>query len=591
MRRFLAAILSFALAFQVAPCPSWAAINSAMVWQIDSAGSDTNNSGGFRGGAWIAAPSAPTVTGASTGGTVAAGTYYVAITYTDGLGETVVSGQTSVTVSGATSKFTVTSPVASTGAVTWSAYSGTTTGGPYWPISTGLTIGSDLVRTTTPPTSGTQPRGVDYSLASTRQLVIDNSTVTCTTTGANSNTLTFTLGHTAVGAEVGNTVRIATGTNVNAGDYEITAVTATTWTVTGAQNLTTAGGAGSAITGGMGGCHASLGQSAAFGVAGNFFAVKAGTYAMGNGTANTAGNKVAFGLSNMTLFGYTSNRHPFNTDTPPVFTAGANSQTVLSVNGAAVAVDNIKITNPSTFTNVTGINFAGNNGLRGRYLMVTDCAIALTITSSLVYIEDSYVSGGTIVASGNEHVFDRVVSVSAPSSPAIQLSSNALANDCVVVTPVGSAFDMSSPSKVRNCSIYNSGATTAAITIGSSRIASIENTIIYGVTGSGGKGVSASGGLAGANISLVNVAIGNTSGAAIDPNIVSYQQINCLTLSGNPWVNPGGNDFSLNTTSGAGALCRQAGLPGALPGLSTTGYRSLGAVEPRASTYPRYFAR
>src|SRR5438067_9194944 len=91
--------------------------------------------------------------------------------------------------------------------------------------------------------------GTDRSMQTNAQLAIDNAAITCTTPGANSNTLTFTAGYVPSAADVGNTANISAGTNINAGVYEITGQTGTTWTLTGAQNLTTAGGAGSAITG------------------------------------------------------------------------------------------------------------------------------------------------------------------------------------------------------------------------------------------------------------------------------------------------------------------------------------------------------
>src|SRR5438105_2387727 len=96
--------------------------------------------------------------------------------------------------------------------------------------------------------------GTDRSLQTAAQVAIDNGAITCTTPAANSNTLTFTAGYTPSAADVGNVVNITAGTNMNTGRYTITAQTSTTWTLAGASNLTTAGGAGSAITGNMGGC-------------------------------------------------------------------------------------------------------------------------------------------------------------------------------------------------------------------------------------------------------------------------------------------------------------------------------------------------
>jgi hypothetical protein len=319
----------------------------------------------------------------ATGGTVAAATYFVVLTYTDGLGDTVISGETSVTTSGATASVSR-SPVqaASTGALTWNAYCGTTTGGPYFPQGTGLTIGSNRVVTTTPPTTGTQPRGVDRSLATTRFMVLDNSTITATTAAANSNVITFT-GYNPTGADVGNIFRTTAGTNINVNVYEITAVTSTTWTVTGAVNLTTAGGAGSAIVGGMGGCFASPGQ--ACGVvavsSGNLIFLKAGTYTIANGTNNTAGNK--FTTNGFQICGYSTNRYPGNTDTKPVLDAGAASMIMASLggNGPGGIPENLSFTNSAARASVTAIALSTVGGI-SRNISISGCTTPITFSQA-----------------------------------------------------------------------------------------------------------------------------------------------------------------------------------------------------------------
>jgi len=52
-----------------------------------------------------------------------------------------------------------------------------------------------------------------------------------------------------------------------------------------------------------------------------------------------------------------------------------------------------------------------------------------------------------------------------------------------------------------------------------------------------------------------------------------------VTLTGDPFNGASSGDFSLNNTAGAGAACRAAGFPGALPGGSTTGYLDIGAAQ------------
>jgi hypothetical protein len=52
-----------------------------------------------------------------------------------------------------------------------------------------------------------------------------------------------------------------------------------------------------------------------------------------------------------------------------------------------------------------------------------------------------------------------------------------------------------------------------------------------------------------------------------------------VTLTGNPYTNSAGGDFTLNNTAGAGAACRAAGTPGALPGVTQTGKLDLGVFQ------------
>jgi hypothetical protein len=105
----------------------------------------------------LTVPAAPTVSQVGTGGTVAAGTYYFVITYTNSYGETIGSAQSTVTTTGATSTITVTSPAVLTGATGWKAYGGTNNGGPYFAQGGTNSIGSNLVLTTTPTGSGANP--------------------------------------------------------------------------------------------------------------------------------------------------------------------------------------------------------------------------------------------------------------------------------------------------------------------------------------------------------------------------------------------------------------------------------------------------
>lgn len=69
-----------------------------------------------------------------------------------------------------------------------------------------------------------------------------------------------------------------------------------------------------------------------------------------------------------------------------------------------------------------------------------------------------------------------------------------------------------------------------------------------------------------------NNSSGNTSGSPVQvPTLVN--------LTGDPFINAGSADFSLDNTTSEGAACRAAGFPGVFYGPSTTGYLDIGAVQ------------
>lgn len=58
-----------------------------------------------------------------------------------------------------------------------------------------------------------------------------------------------------------------------------------------------------------------------------------------------------------------------------------------------------------------------------------------------------------------------------------------------------------------------------------------------------------------------------------------YTNVHDVILTGDPFTNAAGGDFTLNTTAGAGAACRAAGLPSTIAGATGTGYPDLGVFQ------------
>ncbi len=111
----------------------------------------------------LSAPLASTVNHASSGGTVASGTYQVVITYTTTFGETNISSTTSVTTTTNFSTLTIVSPAAASNiastppnaATGWNAYVTQVNGSSYTlQNSLPIAIGTDLVITAPPTFSG-----------------------------------------------------------------------------------------------------------------------------------------------------------------------------------------------------------------------------------------------------------------------------------------------------------------------------------------------------------------------------------------------------------------------------------------------------
>lgn len=117
------------------------------------------------GGVGLAAPNAPALTTATSGGTVLAGIYSAIISYINAQGETVGSAAADITTTGSTSTITVASPAASgsggNAATAYRVYMTAANGGPYTlQNGAGTAIATPLVITAPPTTNGSQPLSV-----------------------------------------------------------------------------------------------------------------------------------------------------------------------------------------------------------------------------------------------------------------------------------------------------------------------------------------------------------------------------------------------------------------------------------------------
>lgn len=531
-------------------------LSASTAWEVRTGGSDTANSGGFRFGAMIAAPSIPTVTPSSSGGTVAAGDYYCVITYTDNNGETVISSETHITLTGATSSFVVTHPSAATGASTWSLYVATVSNGPYFPQGTGLSLASNRSVTTTPPTSGTQPRGVDYSVQNSAQISVSDAVANGTTT-VTSATAAFT------GLHVGNVVKIGSAY------YDIVSVTNAT-TIVVDRTITT----GTGLTLIVGGGFATPGGQAAVSTTNTHLCfMKAGTYTINNGSTNTAGN---FVQQSMSIIGYNTNRYVGNTDSSkPVWDAGAASMTMLWCQATKQLYQNLSFTNSATRSSVTAIN------INSTYMQIDHCDFD-HVTTGLAYndqystVQDcSFIS----LASGNQGTgigakYIRCLD-SGSGGTVFNLAIDGSAIDCLAINSTANPFVCTDGGLFLNCTAYNWGSTSNAFNLNGEGSRAV-NCLVWGP---GGSSIGFQETTSVYRNSITNCAAGNC-GTNFSTRFGTNQLINTQTLTSIPFTNAGSGDFSLNNTASAGAACRAAGIPGVFPGLSTTtGYIDIGAIQ------------
>ncbi len=549
------------------------ALSPGLVWEVQSGGDNTNFSGGFRGGAVVATPSAPTVVGAGTGGTVAAATYYCVITLNDGYGETSKSAETSVVLTGATSKFTVTAPANAVNKVGWNLYVGTVSGGPYWSQGAALVLGTDRVVTTTPPTSGTQAPGTDRSQQTSTQVNIDNSTIT---TSITANVITFT-GYIPTAADVGNTVRMLTGTNVTAGVYEIIAFTGTTWTVTGAAALPTSATTTNA-TGKMGGCLATPAAALTPAVANNTVWLKSATY--------TTTAALAIGVAGLALRGYGSTR---GDGTKATITTATNSVNLITTGTSSGTF---------LFENLTLSNTAGTRG--NGLLAVTAHATtgAWVLTNCVLDGFSNGINSDNVGADFDiSNIFLTGCEVKNCTISALSTASSNIARvfleGCYFHNNVNGTTDIGGLLFAVRTIFY---ANNYGLTFSNTTFALCQ-CVFYGNTIHGLLGATASTGMSLVNCVFYGQPAGGHdiffSGATTDPrryressrnnayvqNSFWYSSTGDVILTADPFTNAAGGDFSLNATAGGGAVCKATGFPSSFLGLSTASSPDLGAAQ------------
>jgi hypothetical protein len=363
--------------------------------------------------------------------------------------------------------------------------------------------------------------GTDYSQQTTAQA---SGTVTSVSTTVTATSTIFTA------AMVGN--YITDGTNW----YLITGYTSTTIvTVNSAPSWTAASIA-------VGGCLADLSKLPSLCVNGNTIYVKAGTYSIAS--AGIDFNDA--GIESITIIGYDTNRTVFNTDTRPVLEATSGSNPILQC-----------FYYYYIFNIIFNENSESNYCVYGRtenvfWNCVFENGYGVDCTGSCIFNNCYFYNISNTVLNGNPaDCYDCVFYECSAYNSFVNTVNlyNCIVAGCGRLVNVGLAF---------NVSVYGGGYDAFY------QANYCVNCIVYGSSGYGFNDC----------VYVVNCAGGsNTS--------IQFLQ-GFITLSADPYNNPSGGDFSLNNTSGGGAACLGAGIPGVFPGISTTGYMSVGAWQAQA---------
>jgi len=365
---------------------------------------------------------------------------------------------------------------------------------------------------------------------------------------------------------------ITGGTNFNTGRYVIASIGAlNVATVVGPTNVTT--GAGATGTGGLGGALASLGIVSSIIQNSNAVFIKSGAYTVTSATTSIAAGCFSSAGTNLLIMGYGSVRGDFGT--PPVLTAGSISTfSLIAFSGNGSTVQNIT-GDCASKTSSRAFNSTGGLQLIYRCLgkNATNSAFGAIVNSTVVLLCQATGCSTTIGA------------INCPVCIACESYSNTVTGFtgatfgffefCLSYNNSGASSDGfadAGAAQYLNCTSYGNGRDgfRAASTIGEYYI----NCIAEGNSGFGFNGNSQP-------TRLVNCgAYNNTSGQTNQTTTYVDQNINFINnVTGSFFVNAAGGNFALNQLANQGVLARAAGIPGAFPAGTTTGFLDVGGAQ------------
>lgn len=398
--------------------------------------------------------------------------------------------------------------------------------------------------------------GTDWTLQNAAQYSV--------TDGVTDGTTTITSATANFGTDVvGNVIYVQGGTgSVTAGWYEITARTnSTTITVDRSTGLT----AGTGVTLKIGGALASLAVAASIAtVAGHTVFQKSGTYSITSATINITGGCPS-ATSNTLYVGYDTTRTTANTDaTRPLNQFGAVSTVSFWSASTRYYVKNIDVDGTSQTTS-KGVTAGTGVFANCKFSNFTGSAVGGGYSGYLIGCSFTGCSSAAACAGGNP------IGCESYSNTISGFSLSAAATNCLSYNNSGASSDgYQGAGFFVNCIAYNNGRTGFFLQNGNTKAlinCISESNAVHGYN------------LANATSNLLNCAA-SSNGTARITGLGSFDtDFGVQTYTGSAFTNAASNNFSLNTTAGAGAALRATGFPGVFPRGTTTGYLDIGAAQ------------
>lgn len=424
------------------------------------------------------------------------------------------------------------------------------------------------VRTTGSDANGggfvTGATGVDYSQQDAAQFALTG----IATAGAGA----VFLSAAAATTMVGNLLQVVSGTNFTTGIFQILSVVAGV-SVTVDRNICTGVGSNGVIN--IGGALATIGALASPMVAGNIAYVKAsGTYSIATGVtfAQTSVSVIT------AIIGYTTTR---GDNGMPLIQASA-AISMITLAGDGVSLQNFELDGNSTASK--GLVVSNTFSSPSVNLKIHHCTTE-GISAAAVFVGaqlEVYSCAGTngAVAVGSNSRISFLYSHDNTKAGFYTGGNHITLTNCIAESNSGASSDgfllSGFENQLINCVAYNNG--RSGININTFVIgATVYNCIM---TGNAAYGLVIPAGSKQMPSVNFNAFYNNTSGAR---NTIAAGS-NDVTLTSDPFISSSGGNFALNTTAGGGAACKAVGFPGVFPGGTSTGYASIGTIQPDPSS-------